>query len=43
VKRRVPASVVLEILRCGHWSPFRIELCRRPSAYHLDGLALRDG
>ena len=43
VKGREPARVVLEVLRGGHWSPFRSELWRRASAYHLDGLALRDG
>jgi hypothetical protein len=43
VKGRVPARVVLEALRGGHWSPFWNGLCRRASAYHLDGLALRDG
>jgi hypothetical protein len=31
MKRRVPASVVFEGLRCGHWNPFGIKLCRRLS------------
>jgi hypothetical protein len=43
VKERVPARVVLEVLRGGHWRPFKLGYADAPQHITWNGLALRYG